>query len=91
MPADVEEHAHRARAVAAHQDRPAADRARDEVARRAHLALVAGIDPAAVEDPPHLALEHRGVDHRRAAHAKVELRRIVDDEGGVVHAVIIRP
>jgi hypothetical protein len=85
MAADVEEHADLRGGIAAQDDGPAAQRARDEIARRPHLALVARIDPALVEDAAHLLLEHQRVDHRRAMHAEVEAVGIVADEVRLVH------
>src|SRR5262249_8311567 len=37
-----------------------------------------------------LALEHGSVDHRGAPHAEIEVRWVVDDEGQIVHDVMIR-
>src|SRR5258708_4415178 len=85
VPAHVQEHADLRGAVAAQDDGPPAHRARHEIARRRDLALVAGVDPAHVEDAPHLAFQHRGIDHRCAMHAEVEPVGIVVDVRAVAH------
>src|SRR5882724_6325173 len=57
MAARIEEHAQLPGAVAAQDHRTAAKRASHEIAGRAHFALVAHVDPADIENRPHLALE----------------------------------
>ncbi len=56
--AAVEQHLHRAVAVARHDDRLAAEIRGDEVTRIGHLALVTDEQPGAAEDALHLQLEH---------------------------------
>ena len=77
--AAVQEHANAARGIAAQDHRPTGDDATLEIARRTHLARMADVDPAAVEDAPALRLEHGGRDEGAAMHAEVVRVRVVDD------------
>ena len=61
MGAAVDEHVHRAVAVARHDDGLAPHARREEIARAPDLALVAEDQPRAPEDPGHLELEQGGV------------------------------
>jgi hypothetical protein len=68
--ARVEQRAHDAVLAAHEDDPPHAELARAEVARIGHLGLVAEIEPAAVEDPRALGVEHLGIEERLALDAE---------------------
>ena len=57
MGAAVDEHVHRAVAVARHDDGLAPHARREEIAGAPHLALVTEDQPRAAKDPVHLELE----------------------------------
>src|SRR5262245_413600 len=79
MPAAVVEDPPDAVVAVPEDQRPVADVAGPEVARLGDLRLVADVEPAAIEDRPHLIAEHGLIPQRVAVDAERPGRDVLDD------------